>query len=180
MRRIQCTILAAATLAAAFGGRSGVTAAAQGADAAALSGVVSSQAEGKMEGVLVTVRKDGANYTTTVVSDAQGRYSFPRTHVEPGTYAVSIRATGYDLPAPGPVTVTAKGTTLDLALQPAKDVTRQLTSLELTMAMPGTPEMKAKFTYQGASCNYCHSLQRIVRSKHSEQEWYTVIRRMSS
>jgi hypothetical protein len=93
---------------------------------------------------------------------------------------MTIRATGFDLPDPGPVTVTAKGTTLDLKLQPAKDVIRQLTSLELTMAMPGTPEMKAKFTYQGASCNYCHSLQRIVRSKHSEQEWYTVIRRMSS
>jgi hypothetical protein len=37
----------------------------------ALTGFVSSQEEGAMEGVLVTVRGEGANHTVTVVSDAQ-------------------------------------------------------------------------------------------------------------
>ncbi len=60
-----------------------------------------------MEGVLVNARSDGANFTVTVVSDAQGRYSVPRTHVGPGTYRITIRATGYDLIAPGPVEVDA-------------------------------------------------------------------------
>ena len=53
--------------------------AAQGA--AALSGVVSSQEEGKMEGVLVNARPEGGNFTVSVVSDKDGRYSFPRTHL---------------------------------------------------------------------------------------------------
>ena len=37
-----------------------------------------------MEGVVVTARRDGANVDVSVVSDAQGMYSFPRTHLEPG------------------------------------------------------------------------------------------------
>src|SRR5436309_89721 len=74
---------------------------------AALSGVVSSQEEGKMEGVLVSARRDGATFSVTVVSDAQGRYTFPRSHLVPGTYALSIRAVGYDLADAKPVEVAA-------------------------------------------------------------------------
>jgi virginiamycin B lyase len=57
---------------------------AQASDPVALSGVVSSQQEGLMEGVVVSARRDGANFTVSVVSVAQGKYSFPRSHVEPG------------------------------------------------------------------------------------------------
>ncbi|MBM3778114.1 MAG: hypothetical protein FJW23_07725 [Acidimicrobiia bacterium] len=154
---------------------------AQSAPGAALGGAVSSAAEGKMEGVLVSARRDGANHTVTVVSDAQGRYTFPRTHLSPGRHTVTIRATGFDLAGPAAVEVPAQGTaTLDLALQPAKDLIAQLTSLELTMAMPGTEQMKNRFTYQGASCNYCHSLHRVIQSRHAEPQWKRVINRMSS
>ena len=73
---------------------------AQRAADVALSGAVTSAEEGKMEGVLVNARKEGAIFTVTVVSDAQGRYSFPRTHLEPGKYNITIRAAGYDLTAP--------------------------------------------------------------------------------
>ena len=62
---------------------------------AALTGMVSSAAEPKMEGVLVTARRDGANFDVTVVSDAQGKYSFPRSHVGAGHYTIKIRAVGY-------------------------------------------------------------------------------------
>ena len=58
----------------------------------ALGGVASSQQEGNMEGVVVSARRDGANFTVSVVSNAEGRYSFPRSHVEPGTYTVTTRA----------------------------------------------------------------------------------------
>ncbi len=61
---------------------------------AALSGVVSAQEEGKMEGVLITARRDGANFTVSVVSDAQGKDGFPRTHLESGKYTLAMRAVG--------------------------------------------------------------------------------------
>src|SRR5262245_56987386 len=76
------------------------------AGAQALSGTVSSAAEGRMEGVLVSVKKDGSSKTITVVSDAQGTYRFPVGRLEAGTYAVSIRAVGYDLASPSTVAVT--------------------------------------------------------------------------
>ena len=65
----------------------------------ALTGKVNSQAEGAMEGVIVGAKKVGSTMTTWVVSDAQGQYSFPRDRMEPGKYAVSIRAVGYELPS---------------------------------------------------------------------------------
>ncbi|PWU09352.1 MAG: hypothetical protein C5B51_06390, partial [Terriglobia bacterium] len=44
----------------------------------ALSGRVSSQAEGAMEGVIVGAKKAGSTISVWVVSNAQGQYAFPR------------------------------------------------------------------------------------------------------
>src|SRR5947209_20463316 len=63
----------------------------------ALAGLVSSSEEGAMEGVLVSARKEGSTITTTVVTNEQGRYSFPSARLEPGKYTISIRAIGYKL-----------------------------------------------------------------------------------
>src|SRR3989442_15663228 len=65
----------------------------------ALTGTVSSQADGPMEGVLVGAKRAGSTISTWVVSNAQGQYSFPRDRMEPGHYTISIRAVGYELPA---------------------------------------------------------------------------------
>jgi virginiamycin B lyase len=148
---------------------------------AALSGTVTSQEEGTMEGVLVTLRRDGANHTVTVVSNAEGRYSFPRSHVAAGEHAVAIRATGFDLTGTGRITtVDAASATLDLSLEKTKDLAAQLTSLEWAMSFPGTTEQKDKLVYQAKSCNYCHNYERIVRSKHNAQRFEGVIKRMNS
>src|SRR5436190_24349209 len=53
------------------------------AQAAALSGQVSSNEEGVMEGVLVSAKKDGATQTITVVSTDKGQFSFPADRLEP-------------------------------------------------------------------------------------------------
>ena len=58
----------------------------------ALAGQVSSAEEGPMEGVLVSAKKAGSTIAVTVVTGAQGRYSFPRARLEPGNYALRIRA----------------------------------------------------------------------------------------
>jgi hypothetical protein len=59
---------------------------------AALTGVVSSQEEGNMEGVLVNAKKEGSTITITVVTDEKGNYSFPADRLSPGKYTISIRA----------------------------------------------------------------------------------------
>src|SRR5256885_1381818 len=64
---------------------------------AALTGRVSSAEEGPMEGVLVSAKKAASTITTTVVTDRDGRYRFPASRLDAGTYALRIRAAGYDL-----------------------------------------------------------------------------------
>jgi streptogramin lyase len=148
---------------------------------AALTGVVSSQAEGKMEGVLVTARREGAKFDVTVVSDAQGKYSFPRSHLEPGQYALKIRAAGYDLAGAGSIEVPAgKTATLNLSLEPTKDLSAQINSVEWLMSLPGSDEQKAMVQRQILSCTYCHSLERIVKSKHTAEQFVDVIDRMAA
>ena len=64
---------------------------------AALTGTVTSQQEGKMEGVLVSAKKAGGTITISVVSDADGKFSFPASKLSPGQYAITTRAIGFDL-----------------------------------------------------------------------------------
>ena len=147
--------------------------------ATALSGVVSSHEEGKMEGVVVSARRDGANVTVSVVSDARGQFGFPRTHLEPGRYTLTIRAVGYDLTAPASVVLAAgKVARLDLALRKTRDLSSQLSSLEWAMSMPGPTDQKDAFVYQAESCAYCHTYERIVKSKYTAEQWVPVITRM--
>src|SRR5438128_1282078 len=83
----------------------------------ALAGQVTSAAEGPMEGVLVSAQKPGSPITVTVVTDGQGRFGFPSKRLEPGEYALRIRAVGYELVGPHKAVVGAKATaTVDLKL----------------------------------------------------------------
>src|SRR3954468_2211812 len=98
------------------------------AQAAALTGQVASAEDGAMEGVVVSAKKDGASVRISVVSDAQGRFSFPRAKLDPGRYSLRIRATGYELDGPASVAVPAgKSASLDLKLRKVQDITPQMT-----------------------------------------------------
>ena len=50
----------------------------------ALSGQISSEKEGAMEGVVVGAKKDGSSITIDIVSDGSGRCAFPSSKLEPG------------------------------------------------------------------------------------------------
>ena len=148
---------------------------AQPADAA-VTGVVSSAEEGPMEGVMVSVKRTGSTQTTTVVSDTQGRYVFPRTRLDAGTYAVGIRAIGYDLASAASVSVPAAGTTTaDLRLQKTSDLAAQLTNAEWLDSFPGTEDQKAGVR----GCAHCHMLTLVTRSTHDAVEFTKVVERMS-
>ena len=149
---------------------------AEGASAAALVGRITSQEEGPMEGVLVSAKRAGSTVTVTVVTDSDGRYSFPQNRIESGQYSLRIRAVGYEFDNPGPVQVNAQSsTTLDLKLHKAADLSRQLSNGEWLMSMTGTDEQKQNFI----GCTTCHTLERLMRSQHDAAEWIQVWRRMS-
>jgi len=142
---------------------------------AALAGQVTSDAEGAMEGVIVTAHKDGSIVSVSVTSDAQGHYGFPENRLEPGHYALAIRAVGYDLSARAAGDIVAEKTTnIDLKLKPARNLASQLTNAEWMMSIPGTEEQKSFLL----NCVSCHTLERIMRSTHNADEWTQVIPRM--
>src|SRR6266702_2676046 len=142
----------------------------------ALSGRVSSAEEGAMEGVLVSAKKAGSTITITVVSDAQGRYRLPPGKLEPGSYALRIRAVGYDLDGPGAADVAANKTaTLDLKLKKSSDLAAQLSNGEWMASVPGTDQQKGLLL----NCVGCHSLERVMRSQHDADAFTkTVLPRM--
>jgi streptogramin lyase len=149
---------------------------AQGTAPAAITGVVTSDAEGAMEGVVVTARKAGAKFSISVVTDAQGRYSFPADRLEPGQYSLIIRAVGYDLSGKATADVAVEKTaTADLKLGKTRRLPSQLTNAEWMASIPGTEEQKSGLL----NCVGCHTLERIVRSSHDADEWTKVIHRMA-
>jgi virginiamycin B lyase len=149
--------------------------AARAQDAAALSGQVTSAEEGAMEGVIVSAKKDGTNITVSVVTNPQGRYSFPAGRLASGHYALSTRAAGYDLEGPDAADVAAGNpATVDLKLRKTRNLSKQLTNAEWMMSMPGSDDDKLQLL----NCVSCHTLERIVKSTHDADEFVQVVTRM--
>ncbi len=137
----------------------------------ALTGKVTAGQEA-LEGVLVSARKSGSTVTVTVVTDKDGRYSFPTGRLEPGQYSLQIRAAGYELDNSNPVSITAdKTTAADLALNEARDIASQLTNAEWLASMPGTDAQKGQLL----NCVGCHKLERPLRSTYSADDFMTMI-----
>src|SRR5438132_11676306 len=134
---------------------------------AALTGVVSSEAEGKMEGVVVTARRAKSIVQVSVTTDAEGRYSFPRNRLEPGEYTLSVRAVGYDIGSPAKAAVAnGKAATADIKLKKTKNLAGQLSNAEWMMSFPGTEDQKAELL----NCVRCHTRERGGRPTHARDE----------
>ncbi len=130
-----------------------------------------------MEGVLVSAQRDGSPVSVTVVTDATGHYAFPADRLPSGRYGLRIRTTGYEIASlAAPEIVAGVTTTADIALRKLADYSAQLTSTEWLMSMPGTPEQKRPLI----ECMSCHTLERVVRSKFTADEFVSVLKRMAN
>ena len=142
----------------------------------ALTGQVSSAADGPMEGVVVSARREGSTSTISVVSDSAGKFGFPASRLAPGRYSLAIRAVGYDLEGPKNADVAAAGAaTADIKLRPTKNLAKQLTNAEWLASFPGTDTQKKALL----NCISCHNLDRIVSSNHDAAEFVQVFDRMT-
>jgi virginiamycin B lyase len=154
---------------------------------AALTGLVGSTDEATMEGVLVSATKVGSNITVTVVTGADGRYSFPADRLGPGQYSLGVRAVGYELDQPQGIETKIeikaieapdqKAATADLRLGKAKDPAAQLSNGEWLASIPGTDQQKDQLL----NCVGCHRVERIMRSKYDAEGFLTqILPRMQS
>src|ERR1700737_2256861 len=100
---------------------------------AILSGAITSAAGEKMGGVTVSAKPEGATITTTVFTDADGRYFFPP--MPGGKYRVWAQAVSFDS-AKRDVDLAA-GKAQDFPLKPMKDFFRQLPG---DLMLAGLPE----------------------------------------
>src|SRR5258708_849512 len=144
--------------------------------APALAGQVTSAEEGPMEGVLVSARKQSSTITVTVVTDAEGQYSFPADRLDPGHYAIAIRAVGYNLDGPTAVDIAGGGAKADIKLAKTKNLANQLSNAEWLISAPGPDNLKANMT----NCVSCHTLQRIFASAHDAEEFKQIFGRMGT
>jgi len=173
--RIRHLLLASAAAVAAFMFGTGVQSA-LAQTAAALTGQVSSAEEGVMEGVVVSAKKDGSTISTSVVTDAQGRFAFPVQRLEPGRYTLKARAAGYELDGAKAADIAASTEAkADIKLKKIKNLAGHLTNAEWLMSIPGTEEQK-RFLL---NCNGCHSLERIMKSSYDADEFMQIFQRMS-
>jgi streptogramin lyase len=166
MRTRLMSLMAAAALAVIFGHAPAL--------AQSLSGKVTSEAEGAMEGVVVSAKK--GIVAVSVVSNAKGEFSFPAGRLGAGEYALSIRAAGYDLDGPKTVTIADdKTASIDVKLVKTKNLAPQLSNLEWILSVPGTDAERRALT----GCTNCHTVERILTSKYNAKEMVDVIKRMA-
>jgi virginiamycin B lyase len=145
-------------------------------ESSALAGKVTSQEEGAMEGVVVSAQREGSPIIVSVVSNEQGQYRFPEDRLEAGSYAISIRAVGYDLASEGTVELAANAANLDLQLRKTRRLSAQLSNTEWMISAPGSFEEKQYFD----DCTMCHTLQRPMTSRYGQDDMAKVVQRMGA
>jgi virginiamycin B lyase len=145
-----------------------------------LAGTVISPTGQKMEGVLVTARKDGSTINTSVYTDQNGEYYFPT--MEDGKYSVWAQTLGFDT-AKSAVDLTAtKHQDFKLvAITDPDQRIRQLPPEMLAAALPEETEADAniKRIFHN-QCTGCHTPGYPLQFKFDEAGWNKVINLMKT
>jgi streptogramin lyase len=177
MRRFAWAV--AAGSAALLGGLQHSAAAVDGAPASTvLTGTI--RAGGKpLEGVAVSARGAGQTYTTSVYTDQQGEYVFPR--LDAGKYHVWAQAVGYEAGRVEMPLNPSRRAKQDFTLKSVKDFTMQLSGSEWMAALPDDTlahrRMKQLFNN---TCTGCHQPHFALQNRLDEAGWRAVITAMET
>ena len=145
-------------------------------------GIVRSAAGEPLEGIMVQLISPKTAIRTTVFSNKEGHYEFPR--LESGRYTLRIARPREFRPYMKEIVQIEDGTQLeDIALErvttsdrlpPTPEIMAQLTDLEWNLNIPGTDEQKADYR---ETCR-CHSFQEVFRNRNDERSWRLIAMRM--
>ena len=143
-----------------------------------LTGSIASAAGQKLEGVLVSAKKEGSTITTNVYTDQNGEYFFPA--MADGKYHVWAQTLGFKT-AKGAVDLTAtKHQDFKLAaITDPEERIRQLPPEMLAAALPEDTEADAniKRIFHN-QCTGCHTPGYPLQFKFDEAGWNKVINLM--
>jgi hypothetical protein len=143
-----------------------------------LTGSIASAAGQKLEGVLVSAKKDGSTITTSVYTDLNGDYFFPA--MADGKYQVWAQTLGFQT-AKGAVDLSAtrhQDFKLAAIADPEERI-RQLPPEMLAAALPEETEADAniKRIFHN-QCTGCHTPGYLLQFKFDEAGWNKVINLM--
>ena len=142
-----------------------------------LTGTITDGAGETMEGVVVSVRAEGSNLTTSVYTDADGVYVFPRmdpAQVQLRAQAVSYAAARAD---PRPSGAVHRH---DFVMRSIEHFEAQLPGDRWVAALPeDTPEDLRMKTVFRSMCGGCHSQNTALLTRFDEQGWLNIITVMS-
>ncbi|MSP93809.1 MAG: hypothetical protein EXR00_00945 [Alphaproteobacteria bacterium] len=147
-------------------------------------GLVTTDKGVPLEGIAVQLVAPTSAIRTTVYSDADGNYEFPR--LASGTYTLRVAKprefnafVKEKVAINGPTQIEnislTRVTTLEL-LPPSREVMGQMSGSEWLMSLSGTGEEKKLLTQ---NCNWCHSYQQIFRNRYDENGWRQIVNRMT-
>jgi streptogramin lyase len=143
-----------------------------------LTGAIASAAGQKLEGVLVSAKKDGSTITTSVYTDLNGEYFFPA--MADGKYQVWAQTLGFQT-AKGAVDLTAtRHQDFKLvAITDPEERIRQLPPEVLAAALPEETEADAniKRIFHN-QCTGCHTPGYLLQFKFDEAGWNKIINLM--
>src|SRR5215472_230271 len=145
-----------------------------------LSGSVKSDAGAKLEGVTVSVRAVGQTITTSVFTDEDGNYYFPR--MAEGKYRVWAQAEGFEA---GKAEVNLDGSVRhqDFTLKALKDdqeIVKQMTGQEYVTSLPeDTSERRKMKDVFYNTCTGCHEPSYILQNRFDEKGWEAILNLMS-
>ena len=142
---------------------------------AILSGAITSAAGEKMGGVTVSAKPEGATITTTVFTDADGRYFFPP--MPGGKYRVWAQAVSFES-AKREVDLAARKAQ-DFTLTPAKDYFRQLPGDLVLAALPEDNDSDKKMKrIVRTVCTGCHTPSYVLQHRFDEAGWNAILELM--
>jgi streptogramin lyase len=174
--RVAIIALVSATLALAAGHFLHRNAKAAG-NGVLLTGTVKSAQGEKLAGVTVSAKAAGSTVTTTVFTDTDGAFFFPR--LPEGQYRMWAQATGYDADR---AELQASGTVKhqNFSLKNTADVTPQLTGDQWLASLPeNTKEDRRMKEVLRLNCSSCHTAAFPLQNRFDEQGWNAILTLMS-
>ena len=157
----------------------GATGYAAGEGESVLTGRITEASGEPMEGVIVSARRFGGTFTTSVFTDAAGEYYFP--YLGEGKYNIWAQAVGYDAGIVEGVTLNPSVHRQNFALGPLEDFARQLRGDEWVASLPEETahDRKMKEVFRLNCLGGCHSPSHALKDRFDERSWKVIIDKMS-
>jgi virginiamycin B lyase len=147
-------------------------------------GIVKSSKGDLLEGMMVQLVSQKNAIRTTVYTDADGRYEFPK--LDAGSYTLRVAQPRDYRPYVKEKVEISGASQLDEIvltritngelLPHTPEIAAQMTGSEWLMSLSGTGDEKKLLT---VNCNWCHSYQQIFRNHYDETSWGHIINRMT-